>query len=383
MRLYEEQFLWLLRAGLWGKEESPFPMIAPCYIDWSSLLSLAKRQTTLLLVQDGLELLLEGQKARGEERVAVPPRALLKVQNMRMQTQKVHNDLNQLILELDGLLRSVGILPLLLKGESMASLYLCPESRNCGDIDLFVFPEDYTRAARLLATCLEQIEMATEKHGTFRRGRYNVELHFCPLVLQRPWLRHYFDLYTREKLSDVHETVSLPFAEGKVLVPPVTYNAIFLLAHIYHHFIEGGIGLRQICDWTLFLDRNFERLDVDELATKLEQFGLMNAWKVFVSLAVGFLGLKRDRAPFYDADEHYARKAKEILTIILKEGNFGRYGKGELAKKKDDSYSTKKSKSFKLGLQRLKCRIPIFPLDTLLFFPKWASESLFRLFKKR
>ena len=383
MRLYEEQFLWLLRAGLWGKEERPFPMIAPCYIDWSSLLSLAKRQTTLLLVQDGLEVLLEGQKTRGEESVVVPPRALLKVQNMRMQTQQVHSDLNQMILELDGLLRSEGILPLLLKGESMAPLYLRPESRNCGDIDLFVFPENYTRAAALLATRLEQTGKATEKHGNFRRGRYNTELHFSPLILQRPWLRHHFDRYTREKLSAVDETVFLPFAEGKVSVPPATYNAIFLFAHIYHHFIEGGIGLRQICDWTLFLDRNFERLDLDELATQLKRFGLMNAWKCFVSLTVRFLGLRSERAPFYDADERYGRDAGEILAIILKEGNFGRYGKGELAKKKDDSFSTQKSKSFKLGLQRIKCRIPIFPLDTLLFLPKWAFESISRVLKKR
>ena len=383
MRLYEEQFLWLLRAGLWGREESPFPMIAPCYIDWSSLLSLAKRQTTLLLVQDGLEVLLEGQKARAEESVVVPPRALLKWQKRRRQTQQVHQDLNQMILELDGLLRSVGIFPLLLKGESMAPLYLRPESRNCGDIDLFVFPEDYTRAAALLATRLEQTGPTTEKHGNFRRGRYNIELHFCPLVLQRPWLRHHFNRYTREKLSAVQETVSLPFAEGQVLVPPVTYNAIFLLAHIYHHFIEGGIGLRQICDWTLFLDRNFERMDLDELATKLEQFGLMNAWKRFISLSVRFLGLRSERAPFYDADERYGRDAEAILAIILKEGNFGRYGKGELAKKKDDSYSTQKSKSFKLGLRRLNCRIPIFPTDTLLFLPKWAFESISRVLKKR
>ena len=342
---------------------------------WKRLYQTVCRQAMVGTLNEGVHRLPAHQ---------MPPEDLLKEWDESTEKiARIYHRHEEHVKELETLLGRLGLHGCILKGTGLAHLYPNPERRMCGDIDLFVFPEDYTRAARLLATCLEQIEMATEKHGTFRRGRYNVELHFCPLVLQRPWLRHHFDLYTREKLSDVHETLSLPFAEGKVLVPPVTYNAIFLLAHIYHHFIEGGIGLRQICDWTLFLDRNFERLDVDELATKLEQFGLMNAWKVFVSLAVGFLGLKRDRAPFYDADEHYARKAEEILTIILKEGNFGRYGKGELAKKKDDSYSTKKSKSFKLGLQRLKCRIPIFPLDTLLFFPKWASESLFRLFKKR
>ena len=381
MRLYEEQFLWLLRAGLWGKEETDFPMIAPCYIDWSSLLSLAKRQTTLLLVQDGLEVLLEGQKTRNEERVVIPPRALLKIQNMRMQTEKVHRDLNQIILEIDGLLRSVGMLPILLKGESMAALYPRPESRNCGDIDLFVFPEDYSRAAKLLASRFEQVEQATEKHGAFRRGRYNIELHFRTLVLQRPWLRHLFDEYSRQSLTDARDLQVLPFAEGEVLVPPVMYNAIFLLAHIYHHFIEGGIGLRQLCDWTLFVGHYADQLDRDELSRLLERFGLMDAWRVFGCLVVRYLGLSPEKMPLYDAGEEV--RAEQVLSIILREGNFGRYGRGELAGKKDDSFSQKKSKSFRLFFLRMKQRRHIFPQDTWLYFPKWMGESLSRVLKKR
>ncbi len=377
MTLFEEQFLWLLRAGLWGKEESKFPMIAPCYIDWSSLLSLAKRQTNLLLVQDGLEVLLAMQTARQEERVVIPPRGLLKIQNMRMQTQQIHRDLNAIILEIDTMLRKVGISPILLKGESMSAIYPRPESRNCGDIDLYVDPDDYARAAALLSTRFETLTKTTEKHGSFRRGRYNIELHFRTLVPQRPWCRRAYDDYSRSVLSQAKERLPLPFAEGKVLVPPVTYNAIFLLGHIYHHFIEGGIGLRQICDWTLFVDRHGAEWDREELSSLLERFGMMDAWRVFGCMSVKYLGLSPDKMPFYDEREQ--ERAERVLSIVLREGNFGRYGRGALAEKKEDSFSRKKSKSLRLFFQRAKLRFSIFPKDVLLYFPKWLGESLSRL----
>lgn len=381
MRLYEEQFLWLLRAGLQGRERTDFPMIAPCYIDWSSLLSLAKRQTTLLVVQDGLETLIAAQKARGEELVEIPPRALLKVQNLRMQTLQVHNDLNRLIVEADALLRASGIVSVLLKGESMAALYPHPESRNCGDIDLFVFPEDYPRAAALLSARYDTVSQTTDKHGSFRSGRYNIELHFHPLILQRPWRRRHFERYTRSSLSRPERTVSLPFADGTVCVPPVTYNAIFLLGHIYHHFIEGGIGLRQLCDWTLFVDRHYREIDPVELADGLRRFGLMSAWQIFACLSVRFLGIAPARMPLYDEDR--AQEAERVLSIILVEGNFGRYGRGKWAGRKEDSYSRKKSKSFRLVLARLQSRISLFPLDVSLYLLKWMRESLLRVLKRR
>lgn len=381
MTLFEEQFLWLLRAGLWGKEETEFPTIAPCYIDWPSLLSLAKRQTTLLLVQDGLEILLNGQKARNEERVVIPPRALLKIQNLRMQTRNVHNDLNQIILEIDDLLRSAGIFPLLLKGESMAAIYPRPESRNCGDIDLFVLPEDYKQAAALLASRFEGVTKKTEKHGSFRRGHYNIELHFRTLVLQRPWLRRSYDEYSQSVLSQPGDLLELPFADGKVLVPPIIYNAVFLLGHIYHHFIEGGIGLRQVCDWTLYVNLYMSDFDKEELARRLTRSGLMDAWRVFGCLAVRYLGLSPEKMPFYDQREQ--GRAQRVLSIILCEGNFGRYGRGNLAGKKDDSYSRKKSKSVRLFFQRMKLRFSIFPEDVLLYFLKWMGESLSRVWNKR
>ena len=381
MTLYEEEYLWLLRAGLWGVEETAFPMIAPCYIDWPALLSLAKRQTTLLLVQDGLEVLLAQQQAREEEPVVIPPRALLKIQNLRMQTQRVHRDLNEIILEIDTMLRAEGIAPILLKGESMAAIYPVPESRNCGDIDLYVAPEAYERAASLLSSRFEMLPKTTEKHGAFRRGRYNIELHFRTLALQRPWRRHLFDEYSLSVLSQAKDLIALPFAPGQALVPPVTYNAVFLLGHLYHHFLEGGVGLRQICDWTLYVDRHFSEWNREELSSLLERFGLMDAWKAFGCLAVRHLGLSSERMLFYD--ERDSERADRILSIIFNEGNFGRYGKGDLAQKKEDSLSIKKSKSFQLGIQRVRRRFPIFPLDSLLILPKWAVESLSRLLRKR
>ena len=139
--------------------------------------------------------------------------------------------------------------------------------------------------------------------------------------------------------------------------------------------------MRQLCDWTLFVGHYADQLDRDELSRLLERFGLMDAWRVFGCLVVRYLGLSPEKMPLYDAGEEV--RAEQVLSIILREGNFGRYGRGELAGKKDDSFSQKKSKSFRLFFLRMKQRRHIFPQDTWLYFPKWMGESLSRVLKKR
>lgn len=382
MTLTEEQFFWLMRAGLWGREETEFPMIAPCFIEWPSLLGLAKRQTTLLVVQDGIEYLIARQKQNEEELVSIPPRALLKVQNFRMQTLTVHQELGRMIQEVDALLRGVGIVPVLLKGESMAALYRKPESRSCGDIDLYVHPQDYDRASILMGSRYELTEKGTtEKHETFQSGRYKIELHWSPLSLQRPLLRRRFDRYSLDELAGGTPSLTLPFTGASVAVPPVTYNAVFLLGHLFHHFIEGGVGLRQICDWTLFVARYEPQMDRNRLQVLLRRFGLFTAWQVFGLLAVRYLGIPSARMPFYT--ERLSAKADAVVSIILREGNFGRYGKGKYARRQEDSYSMKKSKAMRLSLNRMFRKARIFPIDVLLYFPSWLWESLGRLLRRR
>ncbi|MDE6807177.1 MAG: nucleotidyltransferase family protein, partial [Prevotella sp.] len=98
---------------------------------------------------------------------------------------------------------------------------------------------------------------------------------------------------------------------------------IFVFLHMYHHFINGGVGLRHLCDWVMLLHAHKDDINRQELQKQLRSFRLLRAWRIFTPIAVHYLGLLEMECPFYSVE--YSRKSDRILAMILREGNFGRY----------------------------------------------------------
>ena len=190
-----------------------------------------------------------------------------KAQQIRRQNMKV----NAVASKLFSMLREDGMRCCVLKGQGNALMYPNPYSRTPGDIDVWV------NASR------EQITEYAKKH--FKLGddiRYQhietsvdgvpVELHFFPCTMNNPiyntrlqkWFKRNADL----QCSNV---VSLPDGIGKIAIPTTAFNVIYQLTHLYHHFFDEGIGMRQIIDYFLvvndfsknvFLDTDFSNPSV-------------------------------------------------------------------------------------------------------------------------
>ena len=56
------------------------------------------------------------------------------------------------------------------------------------------------------------------------------------------WFRRNADL----QCSNV---VSLPDGAGDIAIPTTAFNVVYQLTHLYHHFFDEGIGMRQIIDY--------------------------------------------------------------------------------------------------------------------------------------
>ena len=72
-----------------------------------------------------------------------------------------------------------------------------------------------------------------------------IELHFNnPLYHARlqKWFKRNADL----QCSNV---VSLPDGTGEIAIPTTAFNVVYQLTHLYHHFFDEGIGMRQIIDY--------------------------------------------------------------------------------------------------------------------------------------
>ena len=47
--------------------------------------------------------------------------------------------------------------------------------------------------------------------------------------------------------------ISLPDGAGDIAVPTTAFNVVYQLSHLYHHFFDEGIAMRQIIDYYFVL----------------------------------------------------------------------------------------------------------------------------------
>ena len=289
-------------------------------MDWQELYSFASKQALLGLCFDGIERL--GKENPEELRLNPIGRELLmtwmgKAQQIRRQNMKV----NIVASKLYSMLRGDGLRCSILKGQGNALMYPNAYSRNPGDIDVWV------NASR------DQITEYAKKH--FKLGddiRYHhietsvdgvpVEQHFFPCTMNNPiynarlqkWFKRNADL----QCSNV---VSLPDGIGEIAIPTTAFNVIYQLTHLYHHFFDEGIGMRQIIDY-YYVVNNDELLVIrDTLQRELKHLGLWKFARAVMYVLHEALGLSEEKmiAPM---DE---KRGKLLLAEILNGGNFGQH----------------------------------------------------------
>lgn len=98
---------------------------------------------------------------------------------------------------------------------------------------------------------------------------------------------------------------------------------IYQLTHLYHHFFDEGIGMRQIIDYYFVLVKNEERRmkNLTALQRELKYLGLWKFAGAMMYVLHEVLGLSEEKmiAPM---DE---KRGKLLLAEILNGGNFGQH----------------------------------------------------------
>ena len=290
-------------------------------INWQQLYTFASKQSLLGFCFDCIERL--GKEYPEELKKNPIERDLLMTwmgaaQQIHRQNMKV----NVVASKLYSMLRENGFRCCILKGQGNALMYPNAYFRNPGDIDVWV------NASR------EQITEYAKKHFEIGEDiRYHhletsldgvpVELHFFPGIMNnlvynarlQKWFKRNADL----QCSNV---VSLPDGIGEIAIPTMAFNVIYQLAHLYHHFFDEGIGMRQIIDYyyvVSMLNDNCEKLTW--LSKELKHLGLWKFERAVMYVLHEALGLSEEKmiAPM---DE---KRGKLLLAEIQNGGNFGQY----------------------------------------------------------
>ena len=237
-------------------------------IDWRQLYNFASRQALLGFCFDGIERLT---KEFSEELKQNPMgRDLLmtwmgKAQQIRRQNMKV----NAVAGKLYSKFREDGSRCCILKGQGNALMYPNPYSRTPGDIDVWVNAsrEDITEYAKRHFNLEDDIRF---HHLETTMDGVPVELHFFPGIMNNPiyharlqkWFRRNADL-------QCSHIVGLPDGAGDIAIPTTAFNVIYQLTHLYHHFFDEGIGMRQIIDYFLVVNDFSKNVFLNNKSSKI------------------------------------------------------------------------------------------------------------------
>ena len=158
------------------------------------------------------------------------------------------------------------------------------------------------------------------------------------------------------------------------MLPPVQFDVIFIFAHMLGHYMgAGGVGLRRVSDWMMFLNRHFEEIDLQELEDDLNFLGIRRYWEVFGAMAVGYLGFPKEKMPLYD--DKNTKKGRMVLENIFKTGNFGALQKQDQLKG-DANPVLKKIVTFVGQVPVYARNLRVFPKDTLWCFRQFIASAL-------
>lgn len=345
-------FFALMKAGLW---EQDVKLSSSAEIELKEIYRLSEEQSVVGLVAAGLEHVVG---------LRIPKEDVLTFIAHALQLEQRNKEMNSFVAELVDNMRAADIYTLLIKGQGIAQCYERPLWRACGDIDLLLSEENYSKAKSHLISMSSSIETEDKytKHLGMMIGSWEVELHGnlrsgitkrIDKALDKVQGDIFFDGNVRSWLNG-NTLVFLPSADNDV---------VYVFAHILQHFFKGGIGLRQICDWCRLLWIYKNSIMHDLLEKRLYSMGLMSEWKAFAYVAVNTLGMPADAMPFYSSSRKWKRKASRIINYIIDTGNFGH--------KRDESYLRKYS-----GIKRKIMRFNHITKDTFTHFFIFPLDSI-------
>ena len=339
--------------------------------DWKELYAIAQKQALLGVLFHGIRRL---------------PKELAPEQKLLMQWMVMAEQIRKqnIRLFLDSVkvcknFENKGFANCILKGQGNALLYPDPYMRTPGDIDIYLAGGRKRVMQYINKVCTNQV--MRYHHVDFPVMKTAIEVHFTPSYM-------FFPIHNRRmqkwfgKVMDLQcsNVVTLPDGYGKITVPTMSFNVIYILSHLYRHIFTEGIGLRQLLDYYFVLvkwhtdltnltDSNKSlpqmtqiNTDLDTLRHELKYLGLWKFAQAVMYVLHEVFGLSEDRmiAPM---DE---KEGKFLLDEIMRGGNFGQY---------DDRMGSKAGESkihryFRMNLRNLRF-VKHYPTEAL-------SEPLFR-----
>jgi len=301
---YEKQLLCLVGVAVFNRPLN----ISIEEDDWNEIIRLAYAHSILSIIAPVIKKVpdLHIPEWASNEIMRSMFRSIMQFENMMQVQQKIIHDF-----------KTADIECIVLKGSSVSVYYPYPELRHMGDIDILVPHEKIENAVELLQRDGFIMLRNADKHKLhihMHKGRTIVEIH------------HSVDVFPDGEMGQKAQSFIKTAFE---YIKPVTYNdykfdslsvshqAISLLVHMARHYNNCGIGLRQLLDWVLFIEKNRVTYE-EEALCYLNDFGLSSFAHLMYSCGVTYIMNNE-----FDSIKNEYSLQQEVIEVIMKSGDLG------------------------------------------------------------
>lgn len=282
-------------------------------IDWEKLYEFAEQQGITGFLFEGVKQLSERMD------VKPPQKTLLQWISVSEHIKALNIVANKRTVSIVEMFHKSGFRCCILKGQGNALRYLDRYCCTPGDIDVWVDgdKENINRFVRKTfpdaTSCEHHIDYPIFPD-------IDVEVHFKPRYLFNPKHDKAFNEFVEENRNAQFEH-SVSFLEyGKINIPTDDFNIVYQAAHMVGHFVEDGIGLRQVTDFFYLLkNRCNSETDFVPLFSKM---GMLTFVRGLMWIGNSVYGLSEEKL-IVKADK---RAGNLILKDILDSGNLGKNG---------------------------------------------------------
>ena len=240
-------------------------------------------------------------------------------------------------------LEKAGIPVVLLKGNAAGRYYSIPEVRKTSDVDLLLLDRSREDDANQIFREAGLITVADQHARHHQEWRTTEDI---IVELHTDLIESFDEPEADNCIRQQADRIPVPAQRADIMgismpVLPQAYEAYHLLLHMLQHFVRQGFGIRLLCDWVVFWNRELPTSVFDEYLALVHESGIKRFHQVITSICVRYLGLSSkagcmqlhaqrlmysEHACFcelIDADE-----AEHFVEDMFSGGDFGTLDKG-------------------------------------------------------
>lgn len=283
----------------------------PTAKEWLAIYEESEKQAIVGVMLFGLERLPSEQRP--------PQELLLQWIGIGQMTELQNEQINSKCVKIQEELNDAGLRSAILKGQGVAYYYPKELSklRQPGDIDVWVEGGREVVLDYAMKRCPTREFDAKHIHYHVFQDT-EVELHWVPVFSYIPSKNRILEIFFGEEHNRQMANSVCLSEDDIITTPDADFNVVYLLLHIYGHFLYEGIGLRQMMDYYFVL------LQVKRKSAVMDMVRLLKM-EYFVASVMYVM------QSVFGIDDRYLlckanRKGGEVmLQEIMNGGNFGSF----------------------------------------------------------